>query len=35
MTIKESTTFLFELTHPERSATLAALEEYFEGMYCG
>lgn len=33
MTIKESATFLFEITHPDQAAGFSALKEYLENMY--
>lgn len=33
MSIKESATFLFEITHPEQAAGFSALKEYLENMY--
>lgn len=33
MSIKESATFLFEITHPEQAAGFCALKEYLENMY--
>lgn len=35
MTIKESATFLFDLTHPEQASSFSALKEYLENMYFG
>lgn len=35
MTIKESASLLFEITHLEDSSTFSALKEYFDNMYFG
>jgi|TARA_B100000674_G_scaffold61325_1_gene42565 hypothetical protein len=33
MTLKESATLLFEITHPEEATSFNALKEYLENMY--
>jgi hypothetical protein len=33
MGIKDSASFLFEITHPEQAATFNALKDYLDNMY--
>jgi hypothetical protein len=33
MNIKDSATFLFDITHPDQAASFCALREYLESMY--
>lgn len=35
MTIKDSATLLFDITHPEQADAFCALREYLENMYFG